>query len=312
MSAVGDVDFGDPAADPLVFSHLDVVGQTGIKVEAEPDPQGQYYFLLEIEAPGTRNVLDGDEGLYFLIQEEDADSGKRAVFAPGTMTFGQVGGQWQVDVDFAAAGYTGFRVLADGVAELFNSSSPTGIAATCDGWPTTQLVKGVGGELWIRLGFSTPTVVSTPGSGPVTTDWLTVIVSGASHAPFAGGSVQVLSDGLETTVFPRSSIVVSVPTPDVPDSKRGVVLGPAVPNPFNPTTSIRYALPEPMRVELSVYDLAGRRVARLVNREQGGPAWYEAEWNGADDAGRKVASGVYFFRLKTPTFSQVRKVALVK
>jgi len=314
MSALGDVDFGDPAADPLVLSHFDAVAQTGVEVEAEPDPQGNFFFALEIEDPAIGNALDGDEGQYFFIQEEDADTeaAKRAVYAPGIVSFGILGGEWQVDVDFAAAGYTGFRVLADGAGELFESSVPTGAAASCAGWPATQLVQGIGDELWIRLGFAVPTVVTTPGSGPVTTDELTVIVSGASHAPFPGGNVQVLSEGLETTVLPRSSIVVSAPPQDAPGAARGVVLGQARPNPFNPSTTVRYSLPGPMPVELSVYDLAGRRVARLVQREQDGPAWHEVEWDGVDDAGHAVASGVYLFRLNTPTFSQVRKVALVK
>jgi FlgD Ig-like domain len=85
-----------------------------------------------------------------------------------------------------------------------------------------------------------------------------------------------------------------------------------VPNPFNPTTVIRYDVPEGGGVvSLTVYDVAGRLVRTLA---EGVPGAGEKSvtWNGLDDAGRPVASGVYFYRMQAGSFVQTRKMVLLK
>jgi hypothetical protein len=84
------------------------------------------------------------------------------------------------------------------------------------------------------------------------------------------------------------------------------------PNPFNPTTIIRYALPEPAAVTLEVFDVAGRLVQTLVRGKKRPAGVFEAEWNGTDSAGRPVSSGVYFYRLHAGTESLTRKAVLLK
>jgi bacillolysin/thermolysin len=69
------------------------------------------------------------------------------------------------------------------------------------------------------------------------------------------------------------------------------------PNPFNPQTSIRYDLPTLSHVRLDIYDISGKRVANLVNNGQQ-PGTYEATWNGKNDDGVNVASGVYYYRIE--------------
>ena len=83
------------------------------------------------------------------------------------------------------------------------------------------------------------------------------------------------------------------------------------PNPFNPSTTIEYVLPSPCRVRLSVYDPAGRMVARLVDAEQpAGP--YAVVWNGLDAAGRQLPSGIYFYSLRAGKMSTTRKMILLR
>jgi hypothetical protein len=84
-----------------------------------------------------------------------------------------------------------------------------------------------------------------------------------------------------------------------------------IPNPFNPTTTIRYTLHEPARVAIVVYSASGQSVRRL---DQGARSTglYHVEWDGRDDAGRDVASGVYFYRLEGVADVAARKMILLK
>jgi hypothetical protein len=83
------------------------------------------------------------------------------------------------------------------------------------------------------------------------------------------------------------------------------------PNPFNPTTVIRYRAAAGARVTIAIFDVAGRRVRSLVDvAAAGGEA--TVTWDGHDDAGRAAASGVYFCRLQTGPVSQTRKLVLMK
>jgi len=89
-------------------------------------------------------------------------------------------------------------------------------------------------------------------------------------------------------------------------------LRPAVPNPFNPTTTLAYELPEASSVRLSVYATDGRLVRTLVNEPNQAPGLHEVLWHGRDDAGREVAAGVYFYRLDAKGFSDTRRMVFVK
>ena len=83
------------------------------------------------------------------------------------------------------------------------------------------------------------------------------------------------------------------------------------PNPFNPETTLRYALAEAQVVRLEIYDMLGQRVRVLVDGEQP-PGAHQVVWDGRDHNGRPVASGVYFYRLQTPQFSHTRKMILLR
>lgn len=83
------------------------------------------------------------------------------------------------------------------------------------------------------------------------------------------------------------------------------------PNPFNPQTRIEFGLPASARVRLDVYDVRGRRVATLVDGTLDG-GHHRVVWDGTDASGRRVASGVYLYRLDAPGFSSQKKMLLVK
>ncbi len=83
------------------------------------------------------------------------------------------------------------------------------------------------------------------------------------------------------------------------------------PNPFNPSTKFRYALPEGRNVKIIIYDVQGKQVAELVNNFQS-PGTYEVTWNGKNDKGEFVSSGVYFYKIEAGNYSLSKKMLLLK
>jgi len=83
------------------------------------------------------------------------------------------------------------------------------------------------------------------------------------------------------------------------------------PNPFNPETDIRYSVAKAGPVTIDIFNVSGARVRTLVERTHN-PGVYTVRWNGTDDAGRHVSSGVYFYQLRTPGYIDSKKLILLK
>lgn len=112
----------------------------------------------------------------------------------------------------------------------------------------------------------------------------------------------------EFTFIPEGG--VSAIPEDVPASRVGY-LSAAWPNPFNPHTTINYAIEKGGHVEITVYDALGRHVRTLVNNFV--PAGeHDVVWNGRSDAGGPVSSGVYLYRLRTDDIVETNKLVLLK
>jgi hypothetical protein len=100
-------------------------------------------------------------------------------------------------------------------------------------------------------------------------------------------------------------------TADVKMPGARVELSQNTPNPFNPTTTIRFSLPASQQVGLAVYNARGALVRTLVDgvKERGD---HNVTWDGRDMAGNPVSSGVYFYRLTAGKFSESKKMVLLK
>lgn len=83
------------------------------------------------------------------------------------------------------------------------------------------------------------------------------------------------------------------------------------PNPFNPTTTIQYSLSVAANVKLTIYNLLGQKVATLVNRDHQ-PGAYSVQWDGKDESGSIVASGIYTYRLEARERTETRKLVLIR
>lgn len=84
------------------------------------------------------------------------------------------------------------------------------------------------------------------------------------------------------------------------------------PNPFNPTTVISYSLPKASNVTIAVFNSIGQEIALLVNNQIQGAGQHKVSWNGKDASGRAVATGVYFYQLRTNEFMGTKKMLLLK
>lgn len=83
------------------------------------------------------------------------------------------------------------------------------------------------------------------------------------------------------------------------------------PNPFNPVTSIKYSLARKSQVDIAVFNILGQHVNTLVSGElEAGP--HQIEWNGDDDNGNEVASGIYFYKMVTDEYVETHKMVLMR
>jgi len=98
---------------------------------------------------------------------------------------------------------------------------------------------------------------------------------------------------------------------DVPAVPRGASLAQNHPNPFNPQTRIDFSLPHRTGTRIDVYDLAGRRVVTLLQEEMA-EGDHHVVWNGQNQDGDPVASGVYVYRLTTPESTLTQRMVLMK
>ena len=108
--------------------------------------------------------------------------------------------------------------------------------------------------------------------------------------------------------IPQGSYNVIVARRAIPTAYK---LGQSFPNPFNAATVINYQLPEKANVRIEVFDLSGHKVKTLVNDEQ--TAGYRSVvWNGTDDGGSTVPSGIYFYKITAGSFNDTKRMILSK
>jgi streptogramin lyase len=145
-------------------------------------------------------------------------------------------------------------------------------------------------------------------------DW-----GGLPHAGIKDLQVKPVTGGYELWMSCLSrgiaTLTVHLPAPAAvgPTPARGTIaLHANFPNPFNPSTGIRFTLPETAAARLRVFDLAGRLVKVLYDDAAAAAGDHEVVWDGRDTSGQNVASGVYFYRLESGGFSRTKTMVLTK
>ncbi|HET6349536.1 MAG TPA: T9SS type A sorting domain-containing protein [Candidatus Krumholzibacteria bacterium] len=172
-------------------------------------------------------------------------------------------------------------------------------------------VIGASGTSRVEMSYNT----ATNPNGAVLSNvngLATVIMTGFSMAYVRDDELDGISDRAK---FLRDSIVyMGNPLGQVVgagDSPKVNSLSQNYPNPFNPQTSIAFSIKDRGAVSLKVYNVNGELVRTLVN-ESRTAGTYTEKWDGRNDAGSTVSSGVYFYKLVTNNFSQTKKMVLLK
>jgi hypothetical protein len=211
-----------------------------------------------------------------------------------------------------------------------------GSFSSAGGVPAADIAEWTG-SAWVPLGDGTPTVYDLDSDGPL----LYAVCNGTGVSRWNGSEWSILG---KVWTAQRKAIVVSgneiyivgvllsaaggingdeIPSYGIAHWTETVVgiddrpapsissLDQNFPNPFNPVTTIRFQLEESSRVRLDIFDVRGALVRTLVDgaRPAGGNL---VTWDGKNDSGQTVSSGVYFYRLTADDFSHTKKMVLLK
>ncbi len=169
-------------------------------------------------------------------------------------------------------------------------------------------------DRYVQGADTTGVILGSPDGDPVDTQpvssWGYVLENMATIPGTGIVAAYVDTRNGNADIFAR--MIASSPATAVrPAMGRGVRLGALWPNPAGGPTRIAWSIDRGARVELSVFDLAGRRV-RTLARGRFGAGSYSARWDGRDAHGRRVASGVYFVRLDTPLGTRLSRVTMLR
>jgi hypothetical protein len=194
------------------------------------------------------------------------------------------------------------RVILPNGSENWCAGSIHDITWTCSGIANVKIEYTTNnGTSWNPVIASTP---AEPGSYPWT----------IPNAPSANCKVKIC-DASDNDPCDLSDIVFTICITGISETdeekKFSFSLSQNFPNPFNPITSIQFSLPVSGRVSLKIYNLAGQEVRILVDEEKR-KGEHEVFWDGKDNSGKAVASGIYFYHIRAKNFTETKKMVLLK
>lgn len=268
----------------------------GGNIDTDPMFVGQP-FNLRLD-PGSPAINAGENGLIFTGVTTDLDGNPR--IADGTVDMGAYEHQPAL-----AGAFPSPTVFEDAP---MNETACDTIYYTNNGG-TTCTITGIYG--CTTAPFSMDTTMTDHTLAPGSTTSVVVCVHPTTAEPDTAQLV-IVSDAVNspTVVQVRLDAVTATDADDrIPQPFRIVSVSP---NPFNPTTTVYFTLPEPMPVTATVYSVTGARVRVLAGGKRFDMGENRITWDGRSDRGSTVASGVYFIRVKTKLGAKVARAVLLR
>ena len=245
-----------------------------------------------------KTISDGEGGA--IVTWNDGRGGSNDIYAQRVDASGAV--QWTangVALCTATGGQSSPTIVSDGAGgavvtwEDYRSAN-TDIYA--------QRVNASGAVQWTANGVALCTVTGEQWRPTITSDgWSGAIVTWGDYR--TGTSWKIYAQRVDASGFAPSA---ANDAPAVP-----IELHQNYPNPFNPATTVAYSIPERCSVAVKIYDVSGKCVACLVDRQQEKGS-HAVEWNGKDEKGNSAASGIYLCRLAAGNQTISRKMVLLK
>ncbi len=199
-------------------------------------------------------------------------------------------------------------------------ATKTNLSYTTEGYHsaalTTPLELTASQDIYVAICFNNDSILyplAADSAGPTESNTTYYSTNGVTFSDL--GAAASVDAAIRIRISPYPQLSVERP-PVEPDGRHedlpsGYQLHDAVPNPFNPNTTIGYSLPNATWVEITIYDLDGNLVRSLIARQEVAGTHTEI-WNGKDNQGRSVPAGIYCYRIETDDFVQAKKMALLK
>lgn len=278
------------------------VNKTGTVTSADATPILEYVvgkitltadqlYYADVNSDGVVGALDAAWVLYYAVNGSWPTSAK-AIAASGALEFGQFGsenGEFTLPIKLAKTNGV-LSVYTE--VQLGNGVEFKGVSSRLpEGWVTSSnFENGV-----LKLAMA--------GIEPLREGAIAVV-----NLALVNKEAVVTVEGNAKLNDYVDSPLQSVKVREIPTE---FALSQNFPNPFNPTTSIKYSIAQNANVQLVVYNMLGQVVKTLVNGEQEA-GYYTIQWNGTNDFGGKVASGIYIYRIVAGDFTKTIKMNFLK
>ncbi|MFQ6113029.1 MAG: kelch repeat-containing protein [bacterium] len=333
------------AVDGKIYAiggHVDV-GEPAISTVEEYEPATNRW-TIKADMPTARLAL-ATSAVNGKIYAIGGDTGSGGGLLATVEAYDPATNTWTKKADMPTARATLFTSAVDGKIYAIGGGTPgtEGLTTVEEYDPTTDIwttkadmpkarlfLTGsvVNGMVYAIGGHSTEegsyeVFRSTQEYNPVTDTWTTRAPMPSKRSGLSASAVtgKIYAFGGSQTQVPQGIALTEEYTPPMATSVQEApgeqniptefVLHQNYPNPFNPETKIRYKIPKLNKVVLKVMNLLGQEVRTLVDEEKP-TGVYEVMWDGKDNHGQRVATGVYLYKLETRGFVQTRKMVLLQ
>ena len=238
------------------------------------------------------------------------------------------GSDWQIQIGVLSDqlkdrfNYAGVRSKASSNIDRFDYAEPPPIGNYVSlyllpenqstFYSTDYRQPGMDGYIF-RIGFSAnvsgeKTIKFNPENLPAIFDWL--VASEDTKIKFTHEEIKLESKQASFMLFVGTTDFIEQASTAYLNMPTSFRLDQNYPNPFNPITLVKFQLPEREVVTINIYDILGQHIRTLLDKDKLEPGYYQIQWNGLNDSGNQVASGIYFLQFRAQQINRTIKMIL--